>query len=175
MDTKFEIGDRVELLPGREDVYEKVFPASPGVISGFRRGKFDYPEVFIIWDKDHWRYNGEPDMWTFASHFRPIEGAEPELIGAEVHDIPSSIPDEPEPHIPTNEENQAMEDYMEALISAADRASESDAFFFICLKSDGDGHNGLEMFHAIADEQYLHISVADVFAFAEREMRRRGM
>lgn len=173
METNLQIGERVELLPGREDVYDKVFPASPGVISGLRKDEYGYPQVYIIWDKEHWRYNGEPDMWTFASHFRPIEGAERELIGPEVYDVPSAIPEDLD--IPSPEEMVVMENYMDALIAAADRASESDAFFFICLKQDEDGYNGLEMLHAIADEKFRNISVADVFAFAEREMRRRGM
>lgn len=174
MDSNLKIGERVELLPGREDVYDQVFPASPGVVSGLRKDEYGYPQVYVIWDKDHWRYNGEPDMWTFASHFRPIEGAERELIGPEVHEVPSSVPDR-EAFIPTEEQEEMMESYMDTLIAAADKASESDAFFFICLKHDEEGHNGLEMLHAIADKRYRHISIADVFAFAEREMRRRGM
>jgi hypothetical protein len=173
METNLNIGERVELLPGREEVYNKVYPASPGVVSGLRTDRYGYPQIYIIWDKDHWRYNGEDDLWTFASHFRPIEDEEREL-GPEVHEVPSSLPEE-EDRIPSSDQIRSMEYYMDALMTAADRASESDAFFFICLKQNDKGQNGLEMLHAIADERYRNISIADVFALAEREMRRRGM
>lgn len=172
MDNKLKIGQRVELLPGREEVYERVYPASPGVVSRLRTDSYGYDQVYIIWDKHHWRYNGEDDLWTFASHFRPIEGEERELIGPEVHEIPSSPP---EPYIPSDDEQAVMENYMDALTLAAEKASESDAFFFVCLKQDEDGRNGVDMLYAIGDPHFQKISIADVFAFAEREMRRRGM
>lgn len=171
MDTKLEIGMRVELLPGREDVYDLAYPASRGVVRGIREDSYGYAQIYIDWDKDHWRYNGEEDLWTFASHFRPAEG-ERELIGPEVHDVPSALPD---PDIPTHAQDTLMEGYMDSLIAAADKASESDAFFFICMKRDEEGRDLIEMVHAAADERFKYISIADVFRFAEREMRRRGM
>jgi hypothetical protein len=172
MDNKLEIGQRVELLPGKEEVYQRVYPASPGVVSGLRTDKYGYPQVFIIWDKYHWRYKGEEDLWTFASHFRPIENEERELMGPEV---PSSPPAPDEDIIPSDEQMGMMEDYLDTLTIAAEKASEGDAFFFIVMKRDSEGRNGLEMIHSVADKDLRNLSIADVFAFAEREMRRRGM
>lgn len=172
MSNNLEIGTRVELLPGREDVYPLAYPASRGVISGTRKDKFGYPQVFVIWDQGHWRYNGEDNLWTFASHFQPVDD-ERELLDSEIYDVPSALPDPST--IPTAAQDAMMEDYMDSLITAADKASESDAFFFICMRRDEEGKDLLEMVHAAADERFKYISIADIFRFAEREMRRRGM
>lgn len=166
--SKFQMGQRVELLPGREGVYENVFPASRGVVSGHRKDKYGYDLVYIIWDKNHWRYGGEDDLWTLASHFCPIEGEdERELIGSEV---PMSPPKEEF----TEAAKQEMDDYMDALEFAAEKAAESGAFFFICLKDDQEGHKNIDVLYGIGDPALKKISIADVLAYAEREMRRRG-
>lgn len=173
MSKKLEIGQRVELLPGREDVYDRVYPATPGVVSGTRTDEYGYDQVFIIWDKDHWRYNGEDDLWTFASHFKPLEGKEKELIGTEIHEAPSSPPQE-EWDEPTDAELMQMESYLDALENAAGNAAEADAFFFVCLKKDEQGRDSVRLLYGIGDPRLKDISIADVFAFAEREMRRKG-
>jgi hypothetical protein len=167
--SELQLGQRVELLPGREDVYDSVFPASRGVVSGRRKDKYGYDLIYIIWDKEHWRYNGEDDLWTLASHFRPVQGEERELIGPEVHEVPAAPP------IVMDEEKQTeMDSYMDALQYAAEKASESGAFFFICVKDGGDGHKGIEVLYSIGDPELRNLSIADVLAYAEREMRRKG-
>lgn len=174
--STFQNGQRVELLPGREDVYDRAFPASRGVVSGHRKDKHGYDLIYIIWDKDHWRYNGEDDLWTFASHFRPIEdGEERELIGPEAQEVPAAPPADPEEFETMSEERQEqMDSYMDALQFAAEKASESGAFFFLCVKDDGRGHKGIEVLYGIGDPALENISIADVLGYAEREMRRRG-
>lgn len=171
MDSKLQLGQRVELLPGREDVYERVYPASRGVVSGHRKDKYGYDLIYIIWDKNHWRYNGEDDLWTLASHFRPVEGVERELIGPEVHEVPSAPPEKVERDV---ERQEVMDSYMDALQIAAEKASESDAFFFVCLKREGMSQPALEILYGIGDPNIRQISAADIFHVAEQEMRRRG-
>lgn len=168
--SKLELGQRVELLPGREEVYDRVFPASRGVVSGHRKDKYGYELVYIIWDKDHWRYNGEEDIWTLATHFRPVQdGEERELIGPEIHEVPAAPP------IVMDEDRQEeMDSYMDALQIAAEKASESGAFFFICVNDKGEGQKAIEVVYGIGDPDLKDISIADILAYAEREMRRRG-
>lgn len=166
--SKLQLGQRVELLPGREDVYDSVFPASRGVVSGHRKDKYGYELIYIIWDKDHWRYNGEDDIWTLATHFRPVEGEERELIGPEVHEVPAAPP-----LVMGKEKQIEMDSYMDALQLAAETASESGAFLFVCVKDDGTGRKGIEVLYGIGDPELKDLSIADVLAYAEREMRRR--
>lgn len=175
MKEQLQLGQRVELLPGREEVYEHVFPASRGVVSGRRKEKHGYELVYIIWDKEHWRYNGEDDLWTFASHFRPVQEEERELIGPEVHEVPAAPPEfEQVVPKPNDGRQEEMDSYIDALQYAAEKASESGAFFFLCLKQNEEGQKGLDILYGIGDPDFKNISIADVLAYAEREMRRRG-
>lgn len=173
MDTKLEVGMKVELLPGREDVYPRAVAAMRGVVRGLKKDRHGYPQAYIDWDKEHWRYNNEEDGWTFAAHFRPVEGEEKELVGAEVHEIPTVIPTGEE-FIPTEAEEDMIEEYLNVLMMAADKAAESDAFYFISLKRDPNNQIKLEITHAANDEELANLPSADVFRFAEQEMRRRG-
>ena len=48
-----------------------------GVITGHRRDKLGFPEIYIKWDREHWAYNHQPDCWTYEDHFELVE--EPEV------------------------------------------------------------------------------------------------
>lgn len=64
----------VELKPGFEEFYpDNVIVGSRGWITKERTDSDRFDLVFIEWDKEHWRYSGQPDGWTFASHFREVE------------------------------------------------------------------------------------------------------
>lgn len=67
---KYPLKSRVKLNPDFTDPYELAVAGSEGVIERNHMesvGKF--PMVFIRWDKDHWTYNGQEDLWTFENHF----------------------------------------------------------------------------------------------------------
>lgn len=44
-----------------------------GVITGHRRDKLGFPEIFIKWDQEHWAYNQQSDCWTYENHFELVE------------------------------------------------------------------------------------------------------
>lgn len=75
-ETPLEIGQRVELIPGREGVYKSAVAGSQGVIKHRKVDDEGFPMVFVEWDKSHWRYAGEDDGWTYESHLRPLKGVE---------------------------------------------------------------------------------------------------
>ena len=102
-DISLQKGMKVELVPGAETVYPRALAGMQGIVRGTKDDDFGFPQAFIEWDKNHWRYNGEQDGWTFASHFRPVENEEPEIIGAEIHDVPATPPRQP-----TEEEEQRV-------------------------------------------------------------------
>src|ERR1700694_5904746 len=64
---------RVRLREDKADVYTKAYAGSEATIRELGIDVGDFPMVFVEWDKKHWLYNGESDMWTFESHFDPVE------------------------------------------------------------------------------------------------------
>src|SRR5574338_1211558 len=67
---RIDVGTKVELRPEMAGVYAKATAGSVGTITGVKEDE-GFDMVYIEWDKTHWRYNGEPDGWTFESHFVP--------------------------------------------------------------------------------------------------------
>lgn len=162
------IGQRVELAPGMETVYPNAMAGMRGVIRGFVDDEFGFDRCYIEWDKDHWRYDGEKDLWTYTSHFQPAQmDGDHDLLSAEEHEIPNSVPSAPEP--------DRGEEYINRIMEACDRAAESDGFYFVTLKRDEENRISLEIISAASDEYLLSLSGADVFQFVEREMRQRGL
>ena len=71
--TPIEIDQRVELRPGMDLVYKQAGPASEGIVRDKKTDDDGFEMVKIEWDRNHWRYNGEPDQWAYAAHFQPVE------------------------------------------------------------------------------------------------------
>lgn len=67
-------GDRVRLKgQGQDALYEAAYAGAEGQVRGLRHDKLGYPEIYVVWDKTHWTYNGEDDGWTMESHFDILE------------------------------------------------------------------------------------------------------
>lgn len=71
--NKIPVDAKVELLPGRDEVYLFAQAGSRGTVRNTKVDEMGFPLVYIEWDRDHWKYNGEPDGWTFESHFQILE------------------------------------------------------------------------------------------------------
>ena len=178
MDKQFDDGTLVELLPGREDLYQYAIVGSRGTILATRTDSYGYEKVLVEWDKDHWRYNGEPDGWTYASHFREIKPeavidipAE-ELMAEEIFDSP--VPSLPPIHTDREED---MAQYIESIGAAFEGAAESDAFYLITMKKviDPMGQEGImiDMKYAAANDELSGVPDSELFRFVEQEIRRR--
>ena len=109
-----DIGVTVELLPGFDEVYRAATAGSRGSIKGIKEDDMGFLLVNIEWDKGHWTYAGQNDGWTFANHFAVV--AENELICG------------------SDEDPQAKDQYIEAIMDAFDEASESQGFLLVALK-----------------------------------------
>lgn len=68
-----QIDQRVRLKHSHAGMYPFASGGAEGFVRKESTDKFHYEMVFIEWDKAHWRYEGENDMWTYASHFEPVE------------------------------------------------------------------------------------------------------
>lgn len=69
VDDRVRIRDEVDpsLYQGLSTLYNE------GVITQVRKDRYDLPQVYVKWDKNHWSYNGAPDCWTYEDHFDLIE------------------------------------------------------------------------------------------------------
>jgi hypothetical protein len=99
MADQIKEGTRVELLEDKADVYAHAVAGSQGIISDTQVDE-GFEMVFVEWDKTHPLFSGEPDGWTFASHFIPVE--EDDLEGIEdpetfVEQVLARASQEPDP------------------------------------------------------------------------------
>lgn len=168
-ETKLEKGMIVELKPGTEVVYPRALAGMRGVVRGLKEDDAGFGQAYIEWDKEHWRYNGEQDGWTFATHFRPVEGVEHEILGTEIHEVPPTPP-----RIPSEEEQERIDQYIAAIEAAFEKASESEAFFLITLKRDSEDDTlQMNIITSTTDEELKELPSSALLRFAEEEMRRK--
>lgn len=138
--TDFTHHTKVELLPGCDEVYRYAVAGSQGTVRDTREDEFGFSMVWIQWDRDHWRYNNEPDGWTFASHFRAIE--DPDPVAEQVAKAQQRRDDERCEHCghEHNPEVREAEKYLNAVEQAMMNAVESDGFLLITLTEDPNTH-----------------------------------
>lgn len=111
--------------------------ATAGSEGWVRRLDFDrvgFPMVFIEWDKDHWAFNGEPDLWTFEDHFIPVEDTMSESSDKDLEERFIEFLKWREQQSGDGEEDlsQQMDDvYQEELKDAYKSAKDADAFLVI--------------------------------------------
>lgn len=127
----FKLNTRVKLRDG----------VDPGFYNGYSRAgneawirdrKIDnlgYPRVFIEWDKDHWSYNGAPDIWTWEPHFEPVEEnmskSKDDNIMEALKDLVSLIRSEEDPKKETKtEEVEEVTSFQEESKAYAERLEE---------------------------------------------------
>lgn len=72
-DFKFKAAQRVRLKHDVAELYRRAFGGSEGFVRGRKKDSVGFPMILVEWDKDHWTYNGEEDMWTFEEHFEAVE------------------------------------------------------------------------------------------------------
>lgn len=115
--TENSINAVVELRKDCEEVYELATSPARGTVRKFQTDSYGYEKIFIVWDRDHWRHNGESDRWAYASHFMVIE--EPEEPG--------------EPY------SSDAEEMLKATEAAADIALRGEGFLMVSLERADDG------------------------------------
>jgi hypothetical protein len=135
---------RVALIDGADNVYTFALAGTEGWIRERKVDDLGYDLVKIEWDKDHWRYNGQPDGWTFETHFKAI--GPPEVPAEKTEDKQEDDEkEENEPQmeiVPVGEisltdappADHQIEVYIDTLTEAMDAASESEAFLMIAVR-----------------------------------------
>lgn len=176
-----------------EAVYPNAFAGSEGWIADTRTDEDGFDWVLVAWDRDHWRYAGEKDIWTFANHFELIDGPQypPDVEPEEPEAQPEPEPvveedDEDEelvpcpgcgiPHV-TAKELKWME-YFDSLQDAFERAADSDNFVLITVaprKGDPDTlapHVYMQS-HTPAHSHMLFSQMANLVAGAYKSVAHR--
>lgn len=140
---KFRKGQRVRLRYDCSDVYRRAFGGSEGIV---RANKYDetghFPMVYVHWDKDHWSYNGEDDLWTFESHFDLVEEVMADKFDEFLSGLTNFIesyqnaPDDDdieEFDDELDEDNPHGSDYEGIVDQAADFARDCEAFILVAV------------------------------------------
>jgi hypothetical protein len=116
----FEIGARIALKDQFDQLYSRAFLGSEGTILDINEDYDGFLMIYVSWDQEHWRYNGEPDGWTYASHFDVIAPPSKDLI-----DLPKKE---------DIEDFDQIDGYIDELASATDSASEGEGFILISVR-----------------------------------------
>lgn len=154
-----KVDSYVELKPGCDEVYMLACAGAPGWVREMQTDDDGFRQVYIEWDKDNWRYTGEPDLWTFEDHFNE---AEPHGIAARSKgNQPPTLDDEPENPITRFLEESSkerepcescgevhdagtdrIESYINELENAMETASGADGFVLLSITSRIDPLTG---------------------------------
>jgi hypothetical protein len=173
-------GSRVRLKEGFDRVYPMSFPGAEGIIEAFTIDPEKFERILVKWDKGHWRWNGERDMFTYASHFEVI--APPELE-------PEVIPELPEPAVnasghpelspeglkrlmaaveaePDSDEPSLVDQFATVLSKATETMAEGTAFMLVTISPEPNGTGKLApyFFSGMLDDESAH---AAQLAFAQ--------
>ena len=144
-DMRFPLHARVALRPGADTVYLAAVAGTEGWVRDHKVDSDGFEMVKIEWDKDHWRYNGQPDGWTYAEHFKEI--GPPAAPSPEPTPPVEKVPepqDEVIAKLPEQSDDE-VESYIDELSEAMEAASEGEAFMMITVRKAPHPENPGEM------------------------------
>jgi hypothetical protein len=131
---QIEVGQRVELLPDYDQVYKKAVGGAQGYVRDKERDEDGFDTVRIEWDKEHPRYTGQPDGWSFEHHFVPVY--ETTIFNA-VEDpkiLAKRMIEKAQEQLGEEDAEKATEQYIEQLNAVVNLLAESDGFILIATK-----------------------------------------
>lgn len=191
--TEIPIGSRVALRNGVDDVYLYALVGSEGWVREAKVDDDGFELVYVQWDEDHWRFNNQPNGWTFASHFdikelpkeeipeEPKEVIEPVSVNEMEVDLPAFLA---QLTAPKDGEEDPMDEYMEELTDAMDAASASEGFLMLTIKRIPNPENPNEVMfvpsvfsHTLSEEAHvlLDIQLAECASISYQEMMQNLM
>lgn len=162
---KFKINDRVRLKEDRHEVYPAAFGGSEGWIKDQRVDDFgNYKMVYVVWDREHWTYNGERDLWTFEDHFdkveeepmaeepgKPSKDAIAQALSVLAQGLGVESPTQGSPEQQPEPEVQPVEHedrFHEILNRALDTVADGDAFMIVSVRAE-DPPPGVGVSHVL--------------------------
>lgn len=116
----------VELTTEAESLYQKASAPARALVKQCQVDEYGFDKIYVEWDRDYWRHNGESDKWAYASHFNVVKY--PTLEDEEDEYIADFfVPDEEDAKLQS------------AIESAALIASTGEGFMLISLERDQKG------------------------------------
>lgn len=123
------LGSRVALKDGMDSVYLFALPQAEGWVRDRKTDGDGFDLVFVEWDKDHWRYNGQKDGWTFQEHFDVKERAEEKAEQPDLEELLAQIQ-----AVPRDPSDDEAEEFFDELSEAFDHAAEGEGYFIIVIR-----------------------------------------
>lgn len=171
MEDKISIGSRVALKDGMDAVYLLALPQAEGFVRDQKVDPDGFPLVYVEWDTDHWRFNGQRDGWTFEEHFDLKERSP---IEPEIQPDPDFLAQlSPEPPKITDEQAQ---EFFDELSDALEQATDGEGFLLISVKRKQTEDGELvypEIFTSTLTEEaglLLDAQLAQIAALSYQEM-----
>lgn len=130
--SKVPLHSRVALKDGKDQVYVYALAGTEGWVRGSKQDSDGFELYKIEWDKEHWRYNGQPDGWTFAEHFKVIGPPDPRAV--EEEDDDEEVGEDIEMQDDPVSKEEELESYMETLSQAFDAAAEAEGFIVFTIR-----------------------------------------
>jgi hypothetical protein len=173
MSDLIPVGSRIALKDGMDKVYVYALPQAEGWVRDHKVDNDGFPLVYVEWDKDHWRYNGQKDGWTFQEHFDVKERAENTTEPKpSLEDFLAQMKGDDPPQI-TDEQ---AEEFFDELSEAFEHASEGEGYFVIAVrrkKIDGADVLYPEIFAGSLSEEaglLMDAQIAQIAAASYQEM-----
>lgn len=139
--SEIPVHSRVALKDGADSVYLFALAGTEGWVRDHKLDEHGYELVKIEWDKDHWRYNGQSDGWTYKNHFKiigPPNFPKEQTEAIEESELEATLADELESIGDIDLESSPSDDqlavYVDTLTEATEAASESEAFLMIAVR-----------------------------------------
>lgn len=130
---QIDVGARVELLPGKEAVYERAVAGAQAIVEAVKTDKDGFQMIKVSWDRRHWRYSGEPDQWTYLEHFKQVENK----TIFEARDNPRKFAQQMLERAERQGLNdEQINDYLEYLNEAITILSESEGFIILTAREE---------------------------------------
>lgn len=138
-------GQKVRLRgEGQDNLYDFAYPGSTAWVRHLDHDKMGYPMIYIDWDKNDWKYNGEENKWALEAHFEPIgddmsdensksEGLE-EFLEAFKEFIQTKSGDPRESKKDPDSSLSTEQTFKKSLAAAYNAAEDADAFMLITVK-----------------------------------------
>lgn len=141
--SKIPLHSRVALKDGADTVYVYALAGTEGWVRGQKEDSDGFELFRIEWDKEHWRYNGQPDGWTFADHFKVI--GPPDPVDQEEEDVEEDTTPDAVGMQPVARSENDLDSYMESLSEAFDAASEGEGFVVLAIRRQPNPQNPSEI------------------------------
>jgi len=183
MSDLFSVNSRVKLKDGVSPEFYGGFArtGNEGVVRAQKVDEYGYPHIFVEWDKNHWAYNGAPDLWTWQDHFELI-GKEKDMaddkesqlakLFSEFIEKAESIKNDSDKTKEVSKSDSSTREFSDIIEQAGEALFDLDAFYLIGVEKV-DGKVQPKIYAASKDVEsslYAQLQIANVAAAIQEKV-----